>query len=485
MTKIKQLIQQLSPSDYEAIYYSLLESNAEKSAYLLQSMRSRQADDDQVREELEMNQNAYYTLRSRLYQKIEEFLLARMESPRADLLKKVATIYETVFTKRKTVTVATLKRLERELIEHDLSNELIVIYKIFKKLFYGTDQYFNYSRAYNEHVAYMLAVDKAEDLLVSYFRAFGKYFLSNLDDDLQQLTYIRNEMESISQMYQSHRLFVYQNCLEIFHRIIIEKDQDSDEKYTPVEELIEKLQSTFKTYNNDPVYFHLGILIDYFKLLYFQNYRVYKKFEKHYDEINEKLEQFLNSYCLYTFPSIFLLIKIEKHARQGTQNILHNESLNLLPLYEPDKDDLAGFTVYTVYRAASAFYAQRYKEASDFLEDLLEETTLKDFPFVHLEIRTALVLMLACQQKSKEFHHLLGSVQRQVRQMDKHNCKDVFLFLKVLRAVFVEHEDIESRLHLLYDRYRDAKNQRFFSPLRYFVMDDNIVDYLLKQRNFG
>jgi hypothetical protein len=481
MSKIKQLIQQLSSADYEAIYYSLLESNAEKSAYLLQSIRSRQAEDEVVREELEMNQNAYYTLRSRLYQKIEEFLLARMESPRSDLLKKVATIYETVFTKRKAITVTTLKRLERELLEYDLSNELIVVYKVLKKLHAGTDEYFNYSRAYNEHVAFTLAVDKAEDLLVNYFRKFGSYFLSDSEEDLQALEYLRNEMNSICQMYKSHRLFVYESCLEIFHRIVVEKDQDPDDKYTPVEEIIDKLEYTFNLYNTDPIYFHLEILIDYYRLLYFQNYRVYKKFERFYQEINERLEQFLNSFSLYTFPSIFLIVKIEKHIRQDTQNILHNESLNLLPLYEADQDDLPNFVVYSVYRAAAAFYGQRYEEAAMFLEKLIEHDKLEDYPYVHVEVRAALVIMLACQRKVKEFNQLLGSVQREVRYMGKYNCKDVFLFLKVVRSVFIEHQDHVGRLQYLYENYREEKNNRQFSPLRCFLLDDKIVDHLLKK----
>ncbi|MDZ7604780.1 MAG: hypothetical protein U5K79_04150 [Cyclobacteriaceae bacterium] len=41
---------------------------------------------------MDVNTNAYYTLRSRLNQKVEEYLLQQMENPRTDILKKVADI---------------------------------------------------------------------------------------------------------------------------------------------------------------------------------------------------------------------------------------------------------------------------------------------------------------------------------------------------------------------------------------------------------
>jgi hypothetical protein len=81
MAKLKNIIRQLSSNDYQTIYNSLIESNAEKSAFLLQSMREKHQSDAKIMDELEVNTNAYYTLRSRLNQRIEEYLLQQMENP--------------------------------------------------------------------------------------------------------------------------------------------------------------------------------------------------------------------------------------------------------------------------------------------------------------------------------------------------------------------------------------------------------------------
>lgn len=82
MAKLKNIIKQLSEKDFKAIYDSLIESNAEKSAYLLKALRERSLSDTKIMTELEVNANAYYTLRSRLNLKIEEYLMQQLESPR-------------------------------------------------------------------------------------------------------------------------------------------------------------------------------------------------------------------------------------------------------------------------------------------------------------------------------------------------------------------------------------------------------------------
>ncbi len=142
MAKLKNIIKQLSEKDFKEIYDSLMESNAEKSAYLLKALRERQLSDSKIMVELDVNANAYYTLRSRLNQKIEEHLLQQMESPRTDILRKVANLNEMLFSKKRTISIATLKKLEKELLDYDLANELTVVYKSLKKLHINTPDYF-------------------------------------------------------------------------------------------------------------------------------------------------------------------------------------------------------------------------------------------------------------------------------------------------------------------------------------------------------
>src|SRR6187402_199831 len=242
MAKLKNIIKQLSEKDFKTIYDSLIESSAEKSAYLLKGLRERQLSDSKIMVELEVNANAYYTLRSRLNQKIEEHLLQQMESPRTDLLRKVSNLNEVLFTKKRTISIATLKKLERELIDYDLASELIVVYKSLKKIHINSPEHFAYSQLYNRHVAYMLAVDKAEDMLAQYFKSYGDYFLSGNANEKLGLTLLLKEMRNVAKLYESHRLYVYQSCMEIYHRLFVEVDDNMHQDGESMEDIFDKVQ---------------------------------------------------------------------------------------------------------------------------------------------------------------------------------------------------------------------------------------------------
>ncbi|MDQ3534763.1 MAG: hypothetical protein M3421_03970, partial [Bacteroidota bacterium] len=247
MAKLKNIIKQLSAEDYQTIHTSLVESNADKSAYLLKSMREKHLSDNKIMTELDVNTNAYYTLRSRLNQKIEEYLLQQMVSPRTDILKKVANINEIILTKKKTIAIATLKKLEKELLDYDLSNELTVVYKSLKKLNINSPDWFGYSQSYNKHVAYMQAVDKAEDLLAEYFKKYGNFSLSGDENEKLELTLLSREMNNVCSLYDSHRLYVYQSCINIFHRLFVIKDESLSDDSEAIEDILANVEKIFNS----------------------------------------------------------------------------------------------------------------------------------------------------------------------------------------------------------------------------------------------
>ncbi|HWZ23347.1 MAG TPA: hypothetical protein VNW06_11870, partial [Cytophagaceae bacterium] len=287
MSKLKNIIKQLSVADYTAIFDSLMESNAEKSGHLLKFMREKQLSDNKIMDELNVNSNAYYTLRSRLNQKIEEHLLQQMETPRITLLKKVATINEIIFTKKKAISVATLKKLEKELMDYDLSSELTIIYKNLKKLHIGTPDYYNYSQLYNKHIAYMLAVDKSEELVAQYFYRYGDFLFTKSELEQQALHLLKNEIDNVGNLYKSHRLYVYQSCVGVFHRIFVEGNVKESEYEESVETIFDKVQGIFDLYFLDATYFHLKPVFEYLRFEYYNTIDTYKKSESNYESVNE------------------------------------------------------------------------------------------------------------------------------------------------------------------------------------------------------
>lgn len=480
MAKLKNIIKQLSEHDFEAIFNSLMESNADKSAFLLRSMREKHLSDNKVMDELEVNTNAYYTLRSRLNQKIEEYLLQQLESPRTDILKKVANINEILFTKKKDIAIATLKKLEKELIDYDLSNELTIVYKSLKKLHINTQDYFTYSQLYNRHVAYMLAVDKAEDLLAGYFKKYGHYSLSGEERDKMELSLLAREMYNVCSIYQSHRLYVYLSCLNIFHRLFVEGDESIDEDVEPIEDILDKVEGIFDSYHLDSIYHHLKLVFEFLKLEYYNHYKVYRKAEKYFDEVNEFSGNLLSNYSLFTYPAQFLITKIERHNRTIDGKNMCEENEAIFQGFECDINDVPKYVTYVTYRALSCYYSEKYDEAARWINNLLNELSLKKYPNAQLEVKVILALQYCMVNDYDLFNQLINSIQRQIRLMGKDNVEHILIFTKIMKISISDiKKNKTSKIKSLAEKFNALKRD-YFAPTMYVKMDEHFIERLSK-----
>ena len=479
MAKLKNIIKQLSDFDFDAIYNSLIESNADKSAYLLKSMREKHQSDNKIMVELDVNTNAYYTLRSRLNQKIEEYLLQQMENPRTDILKKVANINEIIFTKKTAIAVATLKKLEKELLDYDLSNELTVVYKSLKKLHINSPELFNYSQLYNKHVAYMLAVDKAEDLLAEYFKKYGNYTLTGDETDKLELSLLSREMNNVCGLYKSHRLYVYLSCLNIFHRLFVEKEEDMiEEDVEPIEDILNNIQKIFNLYHLDSIYYHLQIVFDFLKLEYYNHYKVYRKAENFFEEVNESASSLLSNYSLFTYPSQFLVTKIERHMRMDNMEQMYEENEGLFHDFECDKNDVPKFITYVVYRSLSCYYVNKYDEAARWLNNLLNEVSFKKYPYAQLEIKAILALQYCLLNDFDLFNQLINSIQRQMRLLGKENCEHILTLTKILKiSISDTKKHKEGKIKSLVDKMEKSERS-YFAPTMLIKYDEEFIKKL-------
>ncbi len=478
MSKLKNIIKQLSLQDFNAIYTQLAESNAEKSAYLLRFMREKQLSDAKIMEELEVNTNAYYTLRSRLNQKIEEFLLQQMESPRTTLIKKVSTIHEILFTKKKAIAVATLKKLEKELLDYDLSNELTIIYKSLKKLQINTPDHYTYSQLYNKHVAYMLALDKSEDVLADYFKKVGNYFLTNEETEKLGLIFLSKELANICNLYQSHRLYVYLNCLKIHHKIYLPDTVVDLEGEESIETIFEKVEKIFEQYYLDSTYYHLKVVFEFLKFQYFTHINQYRKSEKYYDEINARTNNLITNYNLFCFAPMFLFLKLERHYRMETEQLLYEENKMLFEDFEIDKNNIPQYIIYVTYRAICCYNIEKYDEAAKWLNNLLNDLSLKKHPNTLLEIKIFLGLQYCLMRDFDLFNQLVNSIQRQVRILGKEECVHILLLTKIMKTSLNEYKKGKNPKIQSYLNKLTKSKPNYFSPINYIQLDETIINKL-------
>ncbi len=478
MAKLKNIIKQLSEKDFKAIYDSLIESNAEKSAYLLKGLRERQLSDTKLMTELDVNANAYYTLRSRLNLKIEEYLMGQLESPRTDVLRKVANVTEVLFTKKKAISVATLKKLEKELLDYDLANELTVIYKSLKKLNINSPDYFQYSQLYNRHVAYMLAVDKAEDMLADYFKKYADFLLNGGEVEKLGLSLLMKEMQNVAKLYESHRLYVYHSCMYIFHRLFVEVDDNMQQDGESIEDIFTKVQKIFESYHLDSIYYHLNLVFEFLKLEYYNHYKVYRQAEKYFEEVNDACGNLLVNYSTYTFPSQFLISKIERHIRTGNEAELYVENEAIFLDYEVDMLDIPRHIIYVVYKAISAYYVSKFDEAAKLINGLLNDVSLKKYPYAQLEIKCLLALQYTLLKDFELFNQLSNSIQRQIRMFGKDDCENIQLFLKILKIATSEaKKEKVKKINSVLPKLA-ATTVGYFAPTKLIKLDERFVDLL-------
>jgi hypothetical protein len=478
MAKLKNIIKQLSEKDFKEIYDSLMESNAEKSAYLLKALRERQLSDSKIMVELEVNANAYYTLRSRLNQKIEEQLLQQMESPRTDILRKVANLNEMLFTKKRTISIATLKKLEKELQNYDLASELTVVYKSLKKLHINSPDYFTYSQLYNRHVAYMLAVDKAEDLLAEYFKKYGSYYLTADETEKLGLTLLVKEMQNVAKLYESHRLYIYQSLMLIYHRLFVETDDNLQQEGESIEDIFAHTQKIFETYNLDPLYFHLNLVFEFLRLEYYNHYKVFRQAEKYFEEVNDAASTLLVNYPTLTFSVQFFVSKFERSLRLGTVKELYTENERVFADIESDPMDIPKHLIYVTYRALCCYYVEKYEEAAKLINGLINEVSLKKYPFAQMEIKALLALQYCLLRDFELFNQHSNSIQRQIRMFGKDECENVLLFLKILKIATSEaKKEKPKKITALIPKFKEAKVS-YFSPTSLINMDEEFVKKL-------
>lgn len=480
MRKFINIIKQLSERDYEDFKSTLMVNKADKTIYVLEAVRERGLADKEIMSELSIKTlNTYYSLRSRLGRKLEAYLMQQMEHPRTDILKKVRNINELILTRSKEVAIVAIQKLELELKDYDLSNELTLVYKALKKLHINHPNYFQYSQLYNRHVAYMLTMDKAEDMLADYFKKFGTYTLTGNESLKIELTLLKNEMSNVCSLYQSHRLFVFNSCLSIFHRIFVDSESyERDKEAIPTENLLAETDQILASYKNDPIYFHLGTVIDFLWMCYYHHHNLVRKFEIYYEEINDRSPQLLSNLYLFTFPASFLILKLKRAFQLERLAELHEENKSLYEGLSIDKSDMSQYYIIAVYHAVSAYYAYKQEEAIRWLTNLVNDVVWKDFPVALLEVRLFLIF-LHHQTDNKEMILLYRkSMQRTIRVIGKENCKVAYIFNAIMNESLneVKRHKYKNIKKLAYEL--DAITPDYFSPLKLIQFDARIIEQL-------
>ncbi|MEM9391573.1 MAG: hypothetical protein AAGA02_13935, partial [Bacteroidota bacterium] len=290
------------------------------------------------------------------------------------------------------------------------------------------------------------------------------------------------EMNNVSALYESHRLYVYQSCMLIFHRLFVELDDESlNDNQEPIEDILDNVEKIFKSYQLDSIYYHMNLVFEFLKLEYYNHYRVYRKAERYFEEVNDAASNLLTNYTLYTHPAQFLVTKVKRHMRLGLEVEMYDENEGLFHDYEVDNQDTPTYLTYVMYRAISCYYKHNYEESSRWINNLLNEVSLKKYPFIQLEIKIILALQYCLLNDYELFNQLVNSIQRQVRLLGKESCEHIVAFSKVLKtAISGSKRNKADKIRVLLSKMPEAKaNHLIITDL--IKKDEDLIQRLSSQ----
>ncbi|HTE31824.1 MAG TPA: hypothetical protein VK666_15690, partial [Chryseolinea sp.] len=232
------------------------------------------------------------------------------------------------------------------------------------------------------------------------------------------------------------------------------------------------------TYHLDSIYYHMNLVFEFLKLEYYNHYKVYRQAEKYYEEVNDACANLLVNYSTFTFPPQFLISKIERHLRTGTETELYTENEAIFLDYEIDMMDLPKHIVYVVYRAISSYYVGKFEEAAKLINGLLNDVSLKKYPYAQLEIKSLLALQYTLLRDFELFNQLSNSIQRQIRLSGKDSCENIQLFLKILKIATSEAKKEKAKKIQGVIPRLNAITVDYFAPTKLIKLDDKFVELL-------
>ena len=473
MLDIRDLIRQLSRDEYESFYNALVEKKAEKSIHLLSLLRESSKSDKDISDLLNVNSTAYYTLRSRLNDKIQDFLMRKVKGSKVEVLEKVNNIDYILFNYNRTQAINIIKKLEDELIRYEKPTYLIKVYDALKRLHKSSPSYYNYSQQYNQHVAFLLDYDKLVELLGDFIAALGNYTHSKLPDDHEHMTLIFEQING-QDIRDSHRMYVIQAIAQISYQLFLHED-DQTVEIEPVEDILHQLYKILEAHPEDSLYTNLKLLFDYLSFEYYHSYKIRKKEDEYYILVEEEVVKFVNSYTYYTISTQFLISQVERALKKNSVHQIYNQWKEQVKNIEIPKEDTVNYINFFIFSATCCFYNNKYEEASEHLNNLRNNVIFKNIPHAEVEVKLFMALIYLLMQEHELCNSLLKSVGRKVLTHQHYEYENAKIFKKILLIIsgsgYKGNEEKIKRLLLEYNAYNKGK----YAILPYIRINEELL----------
>jgi hypothetical protein len=409
MIKLKQVIVQLEANSYQKIEESFKKTKADNFALLFQSYRTSSISDKEIIEQLDITPNSFYVLKSRLYDKIQEFMAVDVFTNQENLIKQLLQVPEVCFSGPRETAIAFLHKLEKELLKFDLHNDLIVVYSALKKMHLHSDKYFLYSQLFNKHTALGLSLEKAEEILGNFNRVLGQYDFSGNEKLLDTLHFLKKEILNLYSLNASRQIEIIKNIIDLELIIFCKQSNLSDFN---TEDILSGTRRLLSELPENAVQKKWELVLDYFCFEYYVSKNEHKAALAFYERVNENVATLLlyNNICL---GSKFLTSKIRFcDELNRIDDFADSETSNPI-LY--DLDDFHAKVQIKLYQSLIAFKQKKMKEAISLLNETLNSLSFKDYFQELVNIKLTLGYFYLTMKEYDLVEITIKSVARKIR----------------------------------------------------------------------
>jgi hypothetical protein len=463
MDILNKTIKKLSEEQYQELLMLVSGKKKNKPFVVLETTRNKDVGDSEMMELLQVNASTYYTLKSRLNSKIASLLSKNVDNPISELIDEVTKVPANLYGTNKEFSIRALKELEKQLIEYDLSSELIVVYKTLSQLHLYTDDFTHYDNLYKKHVAFSLAVTKVEGLFYQFIKLAGKYKLTRDQNDFEALSKIKREVSNICELYYSHRMFATYNIIRIYYLFISEESIISlKEKELEIENTLEELNRIFEKYDLDTFYQNIKFITDFLHFEYYQTTGNQVRADHYFENGLALLPDLCTKHMMSFHVLEFLDKRILKYLQDKDLSKLTDIDNTTSELLDIDKSEASNYITHKKFQATCKFYQRDYSGAARTINELRNDISLKQFMYSDIDCKLFQALNYCILGEDGLCMQILSSLKRQIKDHDQ-SYKSTKLFIKLLKSALkpADYRRKIKRINDLWDEFKELNTGKY------------------------
>jgi hypothetical protein len=453
---LKEIVLQLDGPTFESLELKLKKSKGDKFLSLMRAYRENARGDDEIIAELGLNSNAYYVLKSRLYEKIQDHIAddAPVES-KNDILDRLRSLAKECYSSPRQISIAHLEKLERDLTRQDMYHELLLVYSILKKMHVRSEKYFHYTQLYNKHMAFLLSVEKSENILSDFNLILSQYLCSKSAALLDRLKFLHREVLHHVKLNPSKQIELIRHILEAEFAIFC----SGDDIKIDAEESLVQARKHYAGLSEFSWQKSWDVVLDYLQYEYLRVQNPMKA-KQLFTLVNSRRSRLL-LYSDVCPAANFFLSKFSFAEISGNEL---KEELDEQLLSDPH--DVYSKVLQGIYRSVLSYSSGQVKAATSALNEVMNEVSFKDFFHINLEIKLTQVYYYLEMGESDLAEGLIKSVYRKIKSEEMTGYDHVLDLIKLFNFRLEDkHPGKHSDQYILFS----AKNRGKYAVLQHLI----------------